>query len=71
MDKTIRRVTDFEEQEAEAYRYSQRQPVGDRLAAVCELSESAYGFAANFKGAPAHDDNGLQRPLARLQRKRG
>jgi hypothetical protein len=29
MDKTIRRVTYFEEQEAEAYRYWQRQPVGD------------------------------------------
>jgi hypothetical protein len=61
MDKTIRRVTNVEEQEAETYRYWQSQPVGDRLAAVCELSEAAYAFAADFKGAPAHDDQGLQR----------
>jgi hypothetical protein len=51
MDKTIRRVTDLDEQEAEAYRYWQSQPVGDRLVAVCELSEAAYAFAADFKGA--------------------
>ncbi len=70
MDKTIRRVTDFEKQEAEAYRYWQSQPVGDRLAAVCELSEAAYAFAANFKGAPGNDDERLQRPLARVQRER-
>jgi hypothetical protein len=65
MDKTIRRVTSLEEQEAESYRYWQSQPVGDRLVAVCELSEAAYAFAANFNGAPAHD-----RPVARVQRKR-
>ena len=38
MDKTIRRVTDLEEQDAETYRYWQTRPVGERLAAVCELS---------------------------------
>jgi hypothetical protein len=71
MDKTIRRVTNLDEQEAESYRYWQSQPVGDRLVAVCELSEAAYAFATNFNGAPAHDDERLQRPLARVQRKRG
>ena len=65
MDKTIRRVTDLAEQEAETYRYWQSQPVGDRLVAVCELSEAAYAFAANFKGASAHDDQGLQGPASR------
>jgi hypothetical protein len=71
MDKTIRRVTDLEQQDAETYRYWQSRPVGERLAAVCELSEAAYAFVANFKGAPAHDDQGLQGSSARIQRKRG
>ncbi len=65
MDKTIRRVTDLEEQEAETYRYWQSQSIGDRLVAVCDLSEASYAFVANFKGAPAHDDQGLQGPPSR------
>jgi hypothetical protein len=60
MDKTIRRVADFEEQQAETYRYWQSRPVGERLVAVCELSEAGYAFAQGFKGAPAHDDQRLQ-----------
>src|ERR1019366_2940516 len=51
-----------EEQEAETYRYWQSRSVGERLVAVCELSEAAYSFAAAFKGVPADDDEGLQRP---------
>ncbi|MGB7267866.1 MAG: hypothetical protein WBC92_20275 [Terracidiphilus sp.] len=70
MDKTIRRVTDLEEQEAETYRYWQSQPVGARLVAVCELSEAAYAFAADFKGALADDAHGLQGSSPRIQRKR-
>jgi hypothetical protein len=66
MDKTIRRVTDFDEQQAETYRYWQSLPVGERLIAVCELSEEAYAFAEGFKGAPAHDDKGLQGPSSRV-----
>jgi hypothetical protein len=66
MDKTIRRVTDLEEQEAETYRYWQSRPVGERLIAVCELSEEAYAFAQGFKGAPAHDDEGLQGSSSRI-----
>ena len=62
MDKTIRRVTDLDEQEAETYRYWQSRPVGERLIAVCELSEEAYAFAASFRREPVHDDQGLQRP---------
>lgn len=65
MDKTIRRVTDLEEQQAETYRYWQSRPVGERLVAVCELSEAAYAFVANFKGVPAHDDQRLQGPPPR------
>ena len=71
MDKTIRRVTDLAEQEAETYRYWQSQPVGDRLVAVCELSEAAYAFAANFKGARAHDDQGFQGSPAGAECQRG
>ena len=69
MDKTIRRVTDLDEQEAESYRYWQSRPVGDRLVAVCELSETAYAFAADFKGALADDAQGLQGSSSRVQRK--
>jgi hypothetical protein len=68
MDKTIRRVTDFDEQKAETYRYWQSQPIGARLIAVSELSQEAYAFAAAFKGALAHDKQGLSRYPARIQR---
>jgi hypothetical protein len=71
MDKTVRRVTDPAEQELETYRYWQSRPVGERLVAVCELSEAAYAFAADFKGAPAHDDQGLQGPSSPAERERG
>jgi hypothetical protein len=70
MDKTIRRVTDLEEQQMETYRYWQSRPVGERLLAVCELSEAAYAFAADFRGEPAHDDERLQGPASRVQLKR-
>jgi hypothetical protein len=66
MNKAIRRVTDFDEQQAETYRYWQSRPVGERLVAVCELSEEAYAFAEGFKGAPAHDDKGLQGSSSRV-----
>lgn len=71
MDKTIRRVTNPEEQELETFRYWQSRPVGERLVAVCELSEAAYSFAKDFRGAPSNDDKGFQGPSPRLQRKRG
>lgn len=71
MDKTIRRVTSLEEQEAETYRYWQSQSVGARLIAVSELSQEAYAFAAAFKGASEHDQQGLSRHPARIQRSQG
>ena len=70
MDKAIKRVTDPEEQHMETYRYWQSRPVGERLVAVCELSEAAYAFAAGFRGELAHDDEGLQGSSSRVQRKR-
>jgi hypothetical protein len=71
MDKTIRRVTDLEEQQAETYRYWQSRPIGERLIAVCELSEAAYAFAADFKGAHENDAQGLQGSSSPSQRERG
>jgi len=61
MDKTIRRVTDIEQQQAETYRYWQSRPVGERLLAVCELSESTYAFAAGFERISHEPDERLER----------
>ena len=69
-DKTIRRVTDLEQQQAETYRYWQSLSVGDRLSAVWDASEAAYAFAAAFKGVPADDAKGPERAITRLQRSR-
>jgi hypothetical protein len=44
MDKTIRIVTDFKEQQAETYRYWQSVPVGERLNAIMQLSKTAYSM---------------------------
>jgi hypothetical protein len=49
MDKTIRRLTDLDEQLAETYRYWESRPVDEQLIAVCELGEAAYAFAADLK----------------------
>jgi hypothetical protein len=49
MDKTIRRVTDLEEQQMETYRYWQGRSLGERLVAVSEVSQAAYALAAAFK----------------------
>ena len=68
MDKTLRRVTDLEEQRAETYLYWQSQSIGARLIAVSELSQEAYAFAAAFKGVSSHDEQGLSRHSARIQR---
>jgi len=68
MDKTLRRVTDLEEQQAETYRYWQSRPVAERLVAVCELSEAAYAFKESFKGVAVNAHQGLQRPSSLAQR---
>jgi hypothetical protein len=68
MDKTIRKVTDLDEQQAETYRYWASRPVAERLVAVCELSEAAYAFKERFKGVPVNADRGLQRPSSLAQR---
>lgn len=66
--RSIRRVTDTEQQQAEMYRYWQSLSVGDRLAGVWDVSEAAYSFAAAFKGVPVDDAQGSERPTTRVQR---
>jgi hypothetical protein len=52
-------VLDVREQDAENNRYWQGRSVRERLVLVCELSESAYAFAAGFpKKAPFDEVQG-------------
>jgi len=70
-DKTIQRVDDPREQEQATLRYWQSLPLGERLSAVWDASEAAYGFAAAFKGgAPDYDARRLKRVLTRVERPR-
>ena len=69
-DKTIRRVTEPEQQQAETYRYWQSLPIGERLSAVWDISAAAYAFAGDFKGAPLDDARRPQRTITRVQRSR-
>ena len=71
VDKTVRRVTNPEQQEAETYAYWHSLTIGERLSAVWDASEAAYAFAAAFKGVPVDDAQGSERVIKRLQRSRG
>jgi hypothetical protein len=42
--RMIRKISNREEQDAENYRYWQSLPIGERLAAVCEVTEAAYSI---------------------------
>jgi hypothetical protein len=68
MDKTIRIAPDPEQQRRETYLYWQSRPVGERLAAVCEVSTTAYALKAAFTGVPYDDAQRLPRTLVRIQR---
>lgn len=69
-NKTIRRITDTEEQQQETYAYWQTLSIGDRLSAVWDVSESAYSFAAAFQGVPIDDAERSERTATRVQRAR-
>ena len=71
VDKTVRRVTNPEQQEAETHGYWQSLTIGERLSAVWDASEAAYGFAAAFGRVPVNDAKGSERAITRLQRSRG
>jgi|GEM_PF-2683302 len=62
--RVVRKVSSVEEQEAENYRYWQSIPVGDRLVAVCELSEAAYAIRELGQNA----NQGHERTHTRVQR---
>jgi hypothetical protein len=64
MDKTIRKIADPKQQQAETYRYWQSIPVGDRIVAVWQASVDAYAF----KGVRLDDEQGSERTLTRIQR---
>lgn len=68
--KTIRRVTDTEQQQFETDAYWQTLSIGDRLSAVWDVSESAYSFAAAFQGVPIDDAERSERAVTRIQRPR-
>lgn len=63
MDKTVRRVTDLDEQQAETYRYWQSLSDSDRMNATWEFTLEMY----RMKGL-IQDAQGLQRSLVRIQR---
>lgn len=71
VSRSIRRVTDNEQQQAETYRYWHSLSIGDRLSAVWDVSEAAYSFAAAFKGVPVNDAQGSERSTTRVQRSQG
>jgi len=43
-NRMIRKITNLEDQDAENYRYWQGLPIGERLVAVCEVTEAAYSI---------------------------
>jgi hypothetical protein len=63
MDKTVRRVTDLDEQQAEAYRYWQSRSDSERMNATWEFTLEMY----RMKGL-VQDAQGLQRSIVRIQR---
>jgi hypothetical protein len=63
MDKTIVKNPDLEQQQRETFRYWQSISPGDRLTAVSELSEAAYGM----RGARLNDARS-ERTLLRFTR---
>ena len=70
MDETIRIVADFKEQQAETYRYWQSVPVGERIEAILELSETAYSFVGSggYGQRIPRTEEGSSRSVVRVQR---
>ena len=67
MDKTVRKVTDLAEQQAETYRYWRSRPSAERFEATWELSRDLYREFYRQKGIVSHGE-GSARSLARVQR---
>lgn len=64
--RTIRRITDTKQQQAETYRYWQSRSIGERLNAICDATIDAYAF----KGMRFDDAKGPERSITRVQRAR-
>lgn len=67
MDKTVRKVTDLAEQQAETYRYWRSRSSAERFEATWELSRDLYREFYRQKGIVSHGE-GSARSLARVQR---
>jgi hypothetical protein len=66
-DRTIRKFSSHQEQQAETYRYWQSRSAGERLAAVWEATLAAW----SVKGFRYDASQRSQRTLTRIQRTRG
>ena len=67
MDKTVRKVTDLAEQQAETYRYWRSRPSAERFEATWELSRDLYRefYRHNTGGlASSNDFAGFLRGIA-------
>jgi maltose-binding protein MalE len=62
-DRTVRRVTDIEEQEAETYRYWQSRTTAERMKAIDEIVKDGYAAKGIDVNVQRSD-----RSIARLQR---
>ena len=70
MDKTIRKVTDLEEQRAETYRYWRSRPSSERFEATWEISRDLYTQYYRRRCLPEYVE-GSARSIARVQRPQG
>ena len=66
-NKSIFRVTDHKQQQAETDRYWRGLSIAERFSAVWDVSEAAYAFAAAFNGNPTNDPHKSERVITRLQ----
>jgi 2-oxoglutarate dehydrogenase complex dehydrogenase (E1) component-like enzyme len=66
-DRTIRKFSSHQEQQAETYRYWQSRSAGERLAAVWDATLAAW----SVKGFRYDASQRSQRTLTRIQRTRG
>jgi hypothetical protein len=66
MDKTIRRITDFNEQQAETYRYWQSRTDAERMEAVAEIVRDVY----RMKGIDL-DSMPVDKTIVRVERTTG
>lgn len=67
MNKTVRKVTDLREQQAETYRYWHSRSYAERFEATWELSRETYRDFYRQKGIVPNGE-GSTRSLVRVQR---